>query len=506
MANNGVSFWGILFNIIDAFKRSSEKKKFRREVDNENEVNRRVAQFSPAPIEAYASRFPLANTIISGNNDELRARLVCAAAYNAQRNNRPVIVLHDGNDSLIERMNEAFSGNENFYSINDGNKIYNPFAGRNDREISNFILSAVGENNSRLQASSFNFLEAVTMYLETRQIPLTLSSYIDCISNREYDFASELAEMGDFPEQEALLISNKIRESRDCVGAVEAYFSRLETELYTVLAPASSDDGISIKSAINERGVIMIDVSSNNSNMLNIVMQEIKDLISKGQALSIMMESVSLDENESLARELRRLSSKCNFVYSAQDVHASAQGNTGLLTTMLGRSNVYVLQHSSGISSEEFSKFFGEYYKYETSHNYHEGTGLSGFDSNPSTNHGRGMSAQREKRRRVEEDDIIGLGRNQAFIKLMNTTDVISTTFRDGSCLVEYDQPTRIERPARNSGPVNWLAFVLLTLLSPIFGLIYLMVKSPSRRVKIICGSIMGALLLLSIIVSIVSG
>lgn len=505
MANNEISFLGIIAEIVGFFKRRRARRRFLRRVEDANDERRRVIPYNPAPIEAYVSRSGCENIVVSGDNDELRGRLVCAAAYNAHRNNRPVIVLHDGNRELIERMEEAFENDQSFYQINENNKIYNPFAGRNSREVSDFIVSTAGTGNSMLNRSSVVFIDAITLYLETRGIPLTLSAYIDCIKNREYDQITDLARAGLFPENIALLIANRIRDARADVGSVDAYFGRLETELYTILAPVSTT-GVSIKNAIARNGVVMVDVSSNSSNMLNIIIQEIKDLISKGQSLSLMLESISIDENEAVARELRNLSSKCNFVYSAQDVYAGAQGNERLITTMVGKSNVYALHHSSGLSAEQFSRYFGEYDKLEVSENYHEGSNMPSFGSGlPGSNYGNGIGTQHERRRKVEENDINDLGRNQAYIKLIGASDIISASFREGNCMIEYEAPQRAER-RRNRDPINWLLFTFLIIWSPPLGLIYLMVKSQSRRTKIICGVILGALVIASIVFSIVYG
>ena len=507
MADNEFSFLGFLTSIYERIKAKKERRQFLRRVDNNNYARRNVMEYRTAPIEAYLTGCPLQNVVISGNNSELRERVVCAAAYNAQRNQRPVVILHDGNRDLMYRMDQVFGNNPNYYSISESNRIYNPFAGRTGREISNFIVSAGTNGNSPLNRLGVGFIDAITQFLETRGIPLTLSAYIECIKNREYDEVTELAEMGIFSENTARLIANRIRDSRESIGDVDSYFGMLDMEMASILAPVSEDNTVSIKEAISGNGVIMIDVSSNNYNMLNIIVQEIKELISRSNSLALMLESVSLDENEGLAREFRNMSSRCNFVYSADDVYARTQGNESLLTAMIGRSNVFVLQHSSGLSAEQFSRFFGEYEKEELSENLYAGSSQGQFGVGmPGYNRGGGVGTQRVRRRRVDDNDIVDLRRNEAYIRLINGNDVINATFSDGSCTEEQTAPVRSARAVRNSEPISWLLFAFLIVCAPPIGLIYLIAKSRSSRARFIGGAIFGAILLTIFIMSMVFG
>lgn len=508
MASNDFSFLGVVSSIVERWRGKRERKKFLRSVDDANYSRRNVMEYNTSPIEAYISNIPLQNIVISGNNSELRERVACAAAYNAQRNNRPVVILHDGNRDLMYRMENVLGSNPNFYSISDSNRIYNPFAGRSGREISNFIISSGTNGNSPLNRYGVSFIDAITLFLETRGFPLTLSAYIDCIKNREYDDVTELVEMGIFPEDTARLVVNRIRDSRESAGDVDAYFSMLDMEMSSILAPVLEDNAISIKNVISSSGVVMIDVSSNSSNMLNIIVQEIKELISRGQSLTLILESVSIDENEGLARELRNMSSRCNFVYSADDVYARAQANESIMSTMVGRSNVFVLQHSSGFSTEQFSRYFGEYDKDEISENHYAGSNQGQFGVGlPGYSHGGGLGTQRVRRRKVDDSDIVDLRRNQAYVKLISGRDVICATFCDGSCTVDYAVPTRSARSRReNSAPISWLLFAFLIIWVPPIGLIYLMVKSRSSRTRFVCGAIFGALLLTAIVLSVVFG
>ena len=403
-------------------------------------------------------------------------------------------------------MSEAFRDTSNFYSINSENRIYNPFAGRRNTEISNFVLSSAGRDNNVLSRSSIVFVDAVTTFLEARGIPLTLSAYIDCIKYREYEEAQELAKNGIIPENVARLITNRTIDSRDDIGDVDAYFSRLDMELSTVLAP-TTENGVSIKNVIEDGGVFMIDVSSNSSDMLNIIAQEIRELLARGRAISLLIDSVSLDENEGLANVLSHLSSRCNFAYSAEDVFARAQGNETLMTTMVGRSNVFVLNHSSGLSTELFSRYFSEYDKEELNRNHHDGANHGPFGSNlPGFAHGTGVGTNVVRRRRVDGNDISDLGRNQAYVQLLHTGEVIQASFRDGNCMETYAPPRRSPQARASSGPINWLLCVFLLIWAPPIGLVYLMVKSESRRTKAICGGILGAFFAALIITSIILG
>jgi len=507
MANNEFSFLGILTSIYERLKAKSERRKFLRRVDNDNYERKGVFEYNTAPIEAYITSRPLQNIVISGNNEEIRARAICASAYQSQRNNRPVIVLHDGNRELMYRMGEVFRNSPNYYSISGDNQIYNPFAGRNGREISNFIISSGSNGNTPLNRFSVGLVDAITTFLEARGIPLTLSAYIECIKNEEYRQVTELADMGEISESTALLISNRIRDSRESLGDVDAYFGMLDMEMSSILAPVAEERNVSIKSAVNGGGVVMIDVSSNNCNMLNIIVQEIKELISRGQSISLMLESVSIDENEGLARELRNMSSRCNFVYSADDVYARAQANESILSTMNGRSNVFVLQHSSGFTTEQFSRFFGEYDKDEVSQNLYAGSNQGQFGVGmPGYSRGGGLGTQRVRRRKVDDNDIADLRRNQAFIKLINGNDVIKATFSEGSCTEEQVTPMRSPHTRRSSAPINWLLFAFLIVFTPPIGLIYLIAKSQSNKARFIGGAIFGAILLTIFVMSIVFG
>lgn len=74
-----------------------------------------------------------------------------------------------------------------------------------------------------------------------------------------------------------------------------------------------------------------------------------------------------------------------------------------------------------------------------------------------------------------------------------------------GFVVTDYPTPICKERPTRNSRPINWLVFVILTILSPYFGLVYLIVKAQTRRTKTVCGVILGVLVAVPIIMLIIS-
>lgn len=124
---------GFFGTILGFIRRRSIRRDVQRQLDEteaRNLENKGVTIYNAAQIEAFIADNGVENILVSGNNQNIKNRVACAAAYNANDNGIPVVVLHCGNRDLERLITQAYNGSsDDYYLINASNPVYDPLVG-----------------------------------------------------------------------------------------------------------------------------------------------------------------------------------------------------------------------------------------------------------------------------------------------------------------------------------------------------------------------------------------
>lgn len=468
--------------IIGFFRRISNRNRSRRQVrdiETQNERARNVSTYNPAPIEAFVVRNRRGNILVSGNNRSIRNRILCAAAYNSCLRRKPVVILHCGNSELESMIAAAYSGEATPHIINSRNPVYDPFVGLSKEDISQLVISSSG-NANKIERIGGTYINGLTDYLLSRGRRPIARSYIKCPHDEILSRVMAHRSSGEISEADATHINTEIMQGKTEQGNVEQYFRVLSTQASCILAQ-KADNAISIRNSIEGDETIMIDlVAASNNLLVNVLLQEIRDAMSRGKEFLLVLDSIPVDASESLGLLIRNYANSCNFVYSSADAYSDTQSTANVFETMLAKANtVFVMQHNSAQTNKKFSEYFGEYQRIEVNTTYASGDTYATYGQVlPGSSNSDIISTQRVNKPRVEERDIAALGYDELYIKRDANNEIIQVRSTEGNATERYSEPRRNTRSAaraRRRG-INWLVFILLLIFIPPAAFIYSLV------------------------------
>ena len=493
---------GFIFGwIVELFRQGRNRRAYNQrlnEIDIENDNRRNVVEYRSAPIEAFLPQTVNNNVVISGSNDELRERVVCARAWKCHLENKPALVLHCGNLNLADRLAQVFQGQNKFLRLDSTNPIYDPFIGLDRTYVSQFILNSSGREY-RIERIGSSYLYGLYDYLQQIGRPICTETFYNCTRDRSHENIIQDSEDGVISEFIARRINSELAQGQLEMGNIEQYFNVLKQQGCDLLADEYNlNDAISIRKALHDGKIVSLDISdSSNTLLLDIVVQEIRALLADRIPISLIIDAIPIDASETFNQLIRTYSGSNSLLYSSQDVYSSMQSTTTHFESILGRSEVVIaLQHYSASSASKFSEFFGNYQKLEQTQQY--GMGHSGrfgevfrgtYDNN-------GVSFQPTVKARVEEADITGQRADHAYIKQRGRTEIIGVRITDGDARSNYETPERAPiRHTNRHSTMSWGIFILLFIFCFPAAFIYSFIKC-GRRGKII--SILFLLLFLT--------
>lgn len=502
-------FFGAIFGfIIGLFRRKSQRRRMNRQLDSldvQNENQKNVVNYNNCPIEAFLSNDRIENIVVSGVNDSLRDRVSCAAAWKCHEAGRGAVILHFSNQPLSNLMASTFRNDPRFHLINHSNSNYDPLVSLQRNEISQFVLTSSGVNY-KIERSGMSYLYGLIDYLQLIGRPISIDTIYNCLLSRDHEQIMEAVERGEMTYDAARRINAELSQGQIELGNIEQYFSIFKQQGSGILATETSiRDAISIKSALQRNEIIMIDLGgATNSLLINVVVQEIRDAISRGLRFSLIVDSIPLDASEAMGQLFRNFAGACNYVYSSQDVYADTQSTANVFETLIGRaSKVFVLRHYSSVTSRKFSEFLGQYQKIEVNHTFTSGDNYMAYGQIlPGSSTGDVYGTQYVVKPRVEEHEITAQSMNHVFIKQNGTSEIISVRCTSGDATRRYDapRPSRGGRPTRRrSRRISWWTFALLFIFCTPISFIYSFVKT--GRVGKIISSILFVLTIIGYVV-----
>lgn len=402
--------------------------------EQRNARKRGVTEYKPSEIGGFfpPSEAP-GNTVISGGNDEIRAEAVGAFAQLAAYYQMPVVIIHSGNQILEQYMLKLFQGTGLVGIINQMNPCYEPFYGKNSREICQMIMeSAPKEFEMKMNVRTY--IEGMCAFLAAKGRKPHYRLLSSCPHGQMFVKVDEAMQNGLMTQEQGQAIKMRLMAGQNEYYKIENYFYDLEMQIGPVLwkhLPAVQGQNmppVSISGTLANQGILLLDVCSvSNQILLNLMLSEIKLADQKGIRLACVLDSLEVGDNEYLKKMIEQ-NSKCSLAFSSEDVYAACNADEKLFHILIGKSvKSVIFRHGSNVSATKWSEGIGSYDKEEVSHSYSKGKTSSPIMLFPSVSSTQSMNVSMKREYIVKPEDIIRMGNREAYIYSRSANELAHT-------------------------------------------------------------------------------
>lgn len=370
--------------LLSTFRKIVEVRERRRQlraIDEGNMARRGVVEYAPSQIEGFFDvNQPLGNVIASGGDNNVRCRVVAAAAACAATQGVPVIVLHCGNMTMERQLSSMFTGASFFQILNRSNPIYEPLTGLNDGEISQLLVQS-GTGLTAIPSGGKYYIEALGAFLRAKGIDPYCKMFFTCPHQKMAQAVDAAVQAGQFSAADGQQIKSLIMQGQTYRSAVETFFSRFEQQAGHILCGKSQiGKRTSLFEAAKRKMVTIVDVAADtNDLLLNVVAAEVERVLASGIPLCLVIDDISLASNEGVARLLRSSLSTFWRVITARDFYSMVGSNDSVFSDITNNAQKLFIAAHSGVSCTKWAQLIGEYDKDEISKSYATSNHYRGF-------------------------------------------------------------------------------------------------------------------------------
>lgn len=254
--------------------------------------------------------------------------------------------------------------------------------------------------------------------------------FINCPHDVLFDKIDDAVVQGLISNQKATQIRNQLMQGQNERANVQTFFSQLSYQGAGVLSNKGNRNRVvNIKTAVEHKGMLMIDIgSSTNDILLNVLVNEVKDVLADGRRIMLVLDGININSNEVLSKIIKSLSSRCLITMLADDVYSMLGADDNLFHSIVGNaSKCIVFSHRMGISCHKWSEIFGYYDIDKVSQNL-------GTNQNYQCDYGFGssnsISVTTNREFVVKPEELSGLAPSEVYILDRNTGEFAYTTIR----------------------------------------------------------------------------
>jgi hypothetical protein len=207
---------------------------------------------------------------------------------------------------------------------------------------------------------------------------------------------------------------------------IDTFFNDMKSQIDYLSAPDPAGvHAVSVLSAIKKKQILCIDLrSSANVMLMELIVNSLLIAMNRGYDFSLMIDEVSLVNNEMFKNALCQKAGHNNIIVS-KDLYALTGGKEDVFAAIIGESEKTVLfAHGSGVSCDKWSKYIGEYDKIDVSNSHNSGWHQSskwGYNSTA------GQTETLKRESKVKPEQINRLIPNEAFVYDYPTGRLIHT-------------------------------------------------------------------------------
>ena len=355
--------------------RWNEKRKLKKSlvrIENENTRNKGIINYQASDIEAFIERDPhVGSYLISGGVIDNRAKVLVGIAACSIMQNVPVIILHEGNMSINNHLQQLGIPSSNLQFIHPSSENYDPFYNRSSDEISTLCFNAQRET-LKVTPIGQQYIKGISDFLLAKGVSPFIQLFVKCPFDDLFEKVDAAYNKGRISETMANTIKTELIQGQAESANVRALFADLTTHCSGTLYQRRS--GISpcnIRSSIVNNGVIAIDVGSGaNETIMNLLICEIREAVSNGVEIMLIIDNIGINSALSLNKLLKSVSSRCHTTIAGDDVYSLLGSDENLFNSFVGNANQNVIfTHSSGAACTRWAEIIGHYDEKKISQN-----------------------------------------------------------------------------------------------------------------------------------------
>jgi len=354
----GFLLWGISF--VSSKLRNRKIRKY-------NKQSRGLEQHTSITMDAL---FPVQlihdNIIISGGTSNERLQFCEKILQNAYTQKQPVIVLTAGNSDL----ENTIVGNGFGIAASRQRKIFDAFTFLELPDICQVVIDTQRRKYD-IKPNGRYILQIAYDIILAHGLRPYFANFIKFTYHQIPDRIDECLANGIIAQSKANELKSLLSMGQTEIAKIDAFFYDAKVQIGSISQTNPNTVGASSAlSAIWEEKIFLIDIgSSANIMATEILINTLSIAESKGYNFSLLIDDISVANNETLRNILCQKSSS-NKIISTQDAFALFDGEERTFSTVVGLSEkTILLSHGSHISCEMWSKYIGEYDKIDTSQN-----------------------------------------------------------------------------------------------------------------------------------------
>lgn len=421
---------GEFASIVNTWLANRRTRQTIRNIEKNNELRKNITRYEPSDIEGFIERdSSVGSYIISGGLQLYRARTAASVVACSLSQHVPVIVLHEGDIELENSIARATAFTNNKVIIKRNTSVYDPFYNRSNQEICNLIMNSV-RTPGEIGALGQQYISGISDFIRSKNIPPYCEMLVRCPHDELIEKIDDAENLGHITPKKATQIRGLIMQGQSERASVQAFFSQLAYQATGILSSRGSrTHAVNIRTAVEHAGLLMIDIgSSTNDLLVNLLVNEIKDVLSTGKKIMLVIDGIAINSNALLSNVVKSLSARCLTCILAEDVYSVLGADDNVFHSFVGNAcKCVVYAHSVGLTCNKWSEIFGYYDVDKVSHNMGSNQNYQwgyGFGSQNS------ISVSTNREFIVKPEEINHMASNEVYILDRNAQELAFTTIR----------------------------------------------------------------------------
>ena len=407
--------------LVNAWLANRRRQQIVRNIERNNEARKNITQYEPSDIEGFIERDQqVGSYIISGGTQDRRSRATSSVVACSLAQNIPVVVLHEGDLELQNQIITATSFTTNKVIIAKNTPVYDPFYNRTNQEICNLIINS-SQTSFNISAVGQQYIVGIIEFIKSKNIPPFYEMLARCPHDILFEKIDEAQTQGYITDTKATQIRNQLMQGQGERANVQTFFSQLAYQGAGILSnKGNRNSAVNIRTAVEHKGMLVIDIgSSTNEILLNLIVNEIKEILATGEKVMLVLDGININSNENLSKMIKSLSARCLTTLLSDDIYSMLGADDNLFHSFVGNAcKCVVYTHAMGVSCNKWAEVFGYYDEDKVSQNVGNNQNYQwgyGFGSSNSINvtSNREYIVKPEDLARMRQDEVYVLDRNR---------------------------------------------------------------------------------------------
>ena len=388
--------------------------------DRVNKINRSITEYNATSIDAFFSpENGVYNSIISGGDINSRTNAIIAQARCAIANKFPVIVLHEGNRMLENKLERAFNPQNKYFEISNRCRSFEPFYGLDASDVTNEILE-IAPKDFDIKYSARYYIEGVSEILKYKKKYLSFKMLLQCPHAMIFDIAEDLYNQGVIDDKKEHEIKSKLMMGQGENYKIDALLNNLSREVNEVrYLPKCGFKPNNIIKACDRNAVTCIDiVASKNKLYIDTLVYQLELATKLSKQYVIIVDSIFLNSTKAYESFMLNPSEKIGRMIASDDLFSMAGGDEKNFSILTATSpTMIIMAHQSAKSAEKWSEVLGQYERWNESYSNSRGASKnSPFSLFSSPNYQNSTSLSKSREFVVRPEQILHLSRGEAFV------------------------------------------------------------------------------------------